>query len=96
MEAVNELFICASCSFFPGAIADGCTIELQNNQYKFVFNMTHWNSQKLALLECFSVPEAGVYSVSVYEIQHGGTVGHKVWNLYHKLPLVKIVLRSQY
>ena len=38
-------------------------------------------SHELTLLECFSVPEADVYSVSVYEIQHGGTVGHKVWNL---------------
>ena len=35
----------------------------------------------ITLLECFSAPEAGVYRVSVYEIQHGGTVGHKVWNL---------------
>ena len=43
--------------------------------------MSRKNSHELTLLECFSVPEAGVYSVSVYEIQHGGTVGHKIWNL---------------
>ena len=43
--------------------------------------MTLNNSHELTLLECFSVPEAGVYSVAVYEIQHGGTVGHKIWNL---------------
>ena len=87
MEAVSELFICASCSFFANflfdgcAIADGCTIELQSIQYKYIFNMSRPNSHELTLLECFSVPEAGVYSVSVYEIQHGGTVGHKVWSL---------------
>ena len=43
--------------------------------------MSRKNSHELTLLECFSVPEAGVYSVSVYEIQHVGTVGRKVWNL---------------
>ena len=86
VEAVSELFICASCSFFTDSFADGCTIELQSNQYKFVFNMSRQNSQKSALLECFSVPEAGVYSVSVYEIQHSGTVGHKIW----KLPQITI------
>ena len=75
MEAVIELFICASCSFFPDSIADGCTIKLQNKQYKFAFNMSRQNSQKSALLECFSVPEAGVYSVSVYDIQYDGTYG---------------------
>ena len=85
--AVSELFICASCSFFADflfngcAIADGCTIELQSNQYKYIFNMSRQNGHELTLLECFSVPESGVYSVSVYEIQHGGTVGHKVQNL---------------
>ena len=83
---VRELFLCASCSFFANflfdgcAIADGCTIELQSNQYKYIFNMSRQNSHELTLLECFSVPEAGEYSVSVYEIQHGGTVEHKVWN----------------
>ena len=43
--------------------------------------MSRQNHYELTLLECFSVPEAGVYSVSVYEIQHGGTVGHKIWSL---------------
>ena len=56
-------------------------MELHNDKNRFVFNMSRKNSHELTLLECFSVPEAGVYSVSVYEIQHGGTVGHKVWNL---------------
>ena len=85
--AISEQFICASCSFFANflfdgcAIADGCTIELQSNQHKFIFNMSRKNSHELTLLECFSVPEAGVYSLSVYEIQGGGTVGHKIWSL---------------
>ena len=56
-------------------------MELHNDKNRFVFNMSLKNNHELTLLECFSVPEAGVYSVSVYEIQHGGTVGHKVWNL---------------
>ena len=87
VEAVGELLICAACSFFANfvsdgcAIAIGCTIELQSNQYKFIFNISYQNSHEFTLLECFSVPEAGVYSVSVYEIQHGGTVGHKIWSL---------------
>ena len=59
----------------------GCAIELHNDKNRFVFNISHKKSHDLTLLECFSVPEAGVYSVSVYEIQHGGTVGHKVWIL---------------
>ena len=59
----------------------GCAIELHNNKSRFVFNMSRQNHYELTLLECFSVPEAGVYSVSVYEIQHGGRVGHKIWSL---------------
>ena len=43
--------------------------------------MSRQNSHELTLLECFSVPKAGVYSVAVYEIQHGGIVGHKIWSL---------------
>ena len=59
----------------------GCATELHNDKNRFVFNVSRKDSHDITLLECFSVPEAGVYSVSVYEIQHGGTVGHKVWNL---------------
>lgn len=43
--------------------------------------MSRQSSEELALLECFSVPEVGVFSVYVYEIQINGTVGHKVWRL---------------
>ena len=71
VEAISELFICASCSFFTDFFSDGCTIELQSNQYKFVFNMSRQNSQKSALLECFSVPQPGVYSVSMYGVWFG-------------------------
>ena len=74
MEAVSELFesgICASCSFITHSCSDGCAIQLQSNKYKFVFNMSRQNSHESALLECFSVPQAGVYSVVVYEIWLG-------------------------
>ena len=94
VEAVNELFICASCSFFTFsftdgcAIADGCTIELQSNQYKFVFNMSRQTSHESSLLECFSVPQPGVYSVSVYEVWLGQVLTHK--GRYLVLPNVTI------
>ena len=88
VEAVGELFICASCSFFTDSLADGCAIELQSNQYKFVFNMSRQNSRESSLLECFSVPQPGVYSVSVCEIWFGQVETHK--NRYLVLPNVTI------
>ena len=88
VEAVSELFICASCSLFPDSIADGCTIELQSNQYKFVFNMSRQTSHESSLLECFSVPQPGVYSVSVCEIWFGQVQTHK--SRYLILPNVTI------
>ena len=92
MEAVSELFkslICASCSFFTDSIADGCTIELQSSQYKFIFNMFHQTSHKSLLLECFSVPQPGVYSVSV---RFGQVKTHKSRHLV--LPNVTIEERD--
>ena len=77
VEAVSELFICSSCSFFTDSIADGCTIELQNNQHKFVFNMSRQTSHESSLLECFSVPQPGVYSVFVYDVWFGQVQTHK-------------------
>ena len=97
VEVLTELFesvICASCSFFADsftdgcAIADGCTIELQSNQYKFVFNMSRQNSHESALLECFSVPQPGVYSVSVYEVWIGQVKTYK--SKYPVLPNITI------
>ena len=88
VEAVSELFICASCSFFTDSIADGCAIELQSNQYKFVFIMSRQTSHESSLLECFSVPQPGVYSVSVYEVWIGQMKTHK--SGYLVLPNVTI------
>ena len=95
VEAVNKLFesvICASCSFFADSHANGCTIELQNNQYKFVFIMSRQTSHASSLLECFSVPQPGVYSVSVYEVWLGQVETHK--SRYLILPNVTIEERE--
>ena len=92
VEAVSELFICASCSFFTDSNADGCTIELQSNQYKFVFNMSLQNSCESALLECFSVPQPGVYSVAVYEVWLGQVQRDK--GRYLILPNITIELEE--
>ena len=103
VEAVgdHELFesvICASCSFFADsftdgcAIADGCTIELQSNQYKYIFNMSRLYSHESALLECFSVPQPGVYSVAVYEVWLSQVKTHK--SRYLVLPNVTIEERE--
>ena len=43
--------------------------------------MSRQSSEDLTLSECFPVPEAGVFSVSVYEVQLDGTVGHEVFRL---------------
>ena len=71
--------VCAACSFTNGSTARSCTIELQNDEYMFVFTMSR--DSKQTLLECFPVPEAGVFSVSVYEVLQDGSVGQKVWRL---------------
>ena len=74
----DESGICASCSFTNDSTARGCTVELQNDEFTFVFNMSRQSSEDP---ECFPVPEAGVFNVSVYEVQYDGTVGHKVFRL---------------
>jgi hypothetical protein len=71
--------VCAACTFTNDSTARGCTIELHNDEHTFVFNMSRQSKQ--ALLECFPVPEAGVFSVSVYEVLQDGSVGQKVWRL---------------
>ena len=63
--------VCFSCTFLPKSTADGCAVGLKNDKNLFVFNTTHNNDDQLVLLECFSVQEAGEYSVSVYEIHNG-------------------------
>ena len=62
--------VCASCTFIAGSTAQGCTIKLQNDEHMFVFSMSRQSSDKL-VLECFSVPEAGVFRVHSYEIHLG-------------------------
>ena len=71
--------VCAACTFTNDSTARGCTVGLPNNEYTFVFNMSR--DSKQVLLECFPVPEAGVFSVSVYEVLQDGSVGQKVWRL---------------
>ena len=72
VEAVSDLSspgVCASCAFFTDSTAEGCAIELQSNRHLFTFNMSRPNGE-LVLLECFPVPEAGVFSVYTYEVQY--------------------------
>ena len=80
VDDISEPRVCASCSFtkLNDSIARGCTVELQNDEFTFVFNMSRQSSEELMLLECFPVQEAGVFSVSVYEVDHDGMVGHNV------------------
>ena len=62
--------ICAHCSFFEDSTAEGCAIELNDENYSFVFSIFRHNNEEHKL-ECFPVPEAGVYSVYTYETQLG-------------------------
>ena len=67
--------VCFACiSLFENADPEGCSVKLQNDVHTFVLNITRHNNSSLVLLECFSVPEAGDYSVHVYEIQNGGII----------------------
>ena len=81
MDDISEPHVCACCSFTNDSTARGCTVELQNDEFTFVFNMSRQSSEELTLLECFPVPEAGVFSVSVKEIQHDGLLGNNVLSL---------------
>ena len=84
VEAVSDVSgICAYCYFTNGSTARGCTVELQNNEFTFVFNMSHRSSEELTLAECFSLPEAGVFSVFVYQVERDGRVGQMIWRLPH-------------
>ena len=90
VEAVSDLSspgVCASCSFFTDSTAEGCAIELKSDQYSFTFNMSRHNGE-LVLLECFPVPEAGVFSVYVYEVQYGEIQTH-VYNELHDVIIKK-------
>ena len=68
--------LCLSCAFLISPIlesfaADGCSVKLQSDSHTFVLYITRHNDKDLVLLECFSVPEPGEYSVHVYEIHNG-------------------------
>ena len=81
VEVISELLepgICLSCSFSSDSTADGCTVKMENEKHVFVFNATRSNNNddNLVLLECFSVPEGGEYSVSVHEIHYGVVQEH--------------------
>ena len=66
-------FACISVSpIVENTDAKGCSVKLQNDIHTFVFNITRYDDNySVVLLECFSVQEAGEYSVHVYEIQNG-------------------------
>ena len=81
VKVISELLkpgICLSGSFFSDSTADGCTVKMENKKHIFVFNATRSNNNdnNLVLLECFSVPEGGEYSVSVHEIHYGVVQEH--------------------
>ena len=81
IKATSELsktVMCFSCAFLADSTADGCAVTMKNNKHVFVFNVTRTNNSddNLVLLECFSVPEGGEYSVSVHEIHYGVVQEH--------------------
>ena len=65
--------ICLSCTFLVGSTGDGCAVRLQNDQHTFTFATSHHG---IEALECFSVPDTGVYSVHVYDVQYGEVQEH--------------------
>ncbi|CAI8026699.1 hypothetical protein GBAR_LOCUS15312 [Geodia barretti] len=86
IKATSELsktVMCFSCTFLADSTADGCAVTMENNKHVFVFNVTRTNNSddNLVLLECFSVPEGGEYSVSVHEIHNGVHVCTQVNNI---------------
>ena len=71
VEAVSDVSgICVPCSFFADSTAEGCTVKLKNDQHSFVFNISRFNNEE-GKLDCFPVPQAGVYSVYTYETNYG-------------------------
>ena len=44
----------------------------------FAFNLSRQANEELILLECFTVPEAGVFSVLLYEVELGGAIGYHI------------------
>ena len=69
MSELSKPVICFSVTFSVDSTPDGCAVTMENDKHVFVFGATRSNNN-LSLLECFSVPKAGEYSVSVHEILH--------------------------
>ena len=67
-----------SCSFPSDSTAEECAIQLQNNEHTFSFNLSRQAHEELILLECFTVPETGVFSVLLYEVELGGAIGYHI------------------
>ena len=69
--------ICLSCTFSICSTAEGCAVRLENDDNIFTFETSRHNDNGLvSAWECFSVQETGIFSVHVYEIQHGEVQEH--------------------
>ena len=78
VEVVSELSepgVCLTCTFFTDSTAEGCAMKLHNDEHTFFFKTSRHNDE-LVVLDCFSVQEAGVFNVYVYEIQLGEPQEH--------------------
>ena len=73
VSLLPEPGICLSCTFLAGSTGDGCAVRLQNDQHTFIFNTSRHDNEAL---ECFLVPDTGVYSVHVYDVQYGEVQKH--------------------
>ena len=74
----NEAGICVSCYFTSDSTAEGCTIQLYNDEHTFSFNISRQEYDELLILECFQVPEAGVFSVLVYYDMMWNGIDHNI------------------
>ena len=97
MSELSKPVICFSFTFSVDSTADGCAVTMENDKQVFVFGATRSNNN-LSLLECFSVPKAGEYSVSVHEIvqKHVCTEVNNitVW-IRESMPLLKLLWRAR-
>ena len=70
--------MCVSCSFPSSSTAEGCAIKLRNDKHIFSFNLSRQTYDELIVLECFTVPEAGVFSVLMCEVELGGVIKYHI------------------
>ena len=75
VDDISEPQVCSSCSFtkLNASTAKGCTVELQNDEFTFVFSMSRQRSEfeELTLLECFQQE----CSMFLYNIMKYGMMG---------------------